>query len=203
MERSTQLTQQQILMRLAQLLAQKLTGTFLIATDRNTSCRFALQEGKITHCTHSRDQGIKAIQSFALITNGSCSFAESQLFPFHAEAGVDHATTLVLLNLKAYWPELRPQTPVPPPAPIATDSKEPPAPVIIEGRNRYYRGTVPPDWLTSAPDKAKVTEPPSTTSNPINNRFYRGYVPNTNTPNATSPSPQQMTQKSAKSINQH
>ena len=90
MERSTQLTLAQILARLTELLSRKLSGTFFIATDTNTSCRFAIQDGKITHCTHKRDQGMAAIHSFMTINGGSCSFSEI--------SGIGSNSKKILLN---------------------------------------------------------------------------------------------------------
>ena len=78
MERNSQLTLAQILTRLSQILGQKQSGTFFVATDINTSCRFAIEEGKITHCTHKRDQGMTAVRSFLGTQGGSCSFSENQ-----------------------------------------------------------------------------------------------------------------------------
>ena len=72
MERHSPLTLDQILTQLASVLGHKQTGTFYIATDNNTSCRFAVNAGKLTHCTHRRDQGAAALRSILDIQGGSC-----------------------------------------------------------------------------------------------------------------------------------
>ncbi len=99
MERKASFTRQEILDRLADILALKQTGTFYIATNLNTSCRFTIESGKLTHCTHRNERGIRAMRSFLETTGGSCSFAESQLIPFREDDVVDHETSLILLNL--------------------------------------------------------------------------------------------------------
>ena len=149
MERSTQLTLAQILARLTELLSRKLSGTFFIATDTNTSCRFAIQDGKITHCTHKRDQGMAAIHSFMTINGGSCSFSENQIIPFRAEALVTHVDSLAVLGIKPG----RPETPV----------------VTVAPPNTITPSRTPASFIT--------TPPPMRNRENLNNRFYRGYVP--------------------------
>ncbi len=87
MERHSPLTLAQILTRLARVLGHKQTGTFYIATDNNTSCRFAVESGKLTHCTHRRDQGNAAIHSLLETSGGSCSFSENQSIAFPCRCG--------------------------------------------------------------------------------------------------------------------
>lgn len=99
MERKASFTRQEIMDRLSEILALKRTGTFYIATNLNTSCRFSIESGKLTHCSHRHERGIRAIRSFLEITGGSCSFAESQLLPFRQDDAIDHEASLTLLNL--------------------------------------------------------------------------------------------------------
>ncbi|MBO0611989.1 MAG: hypothetical protein RL122_324 [Pseudomonadota bacterium] len=136
MERHSSLTLAQILERLAVVLGHKQTGTFYIATDNNTSCRFGINAGKLTHCTHRRDQGAAALHSLLMTYGGSCSFSENQSIPFRADAAVDHQASLTLLGIQ---PIILPRAVVTPlPLPSASPSVIPPRPLGVN--NRFYRG---------------------------------------------------------------
>jgi hypothetical protein len=165
MERNSQLTLVQMLTRLAQILGGKQSGTFFIATDANTSCRFSLESGKITHCTHGRDHGIAALQSLLNIGGGSCSFSESQFVPFRAEAAIPHQTALNTLGICPILPFERPADKVPLPVALAEKAGKPVA------NNRFYRGGgfAPPDPTPTTHEDTPNPAPPR-----INNRFYRG-----------------------------
>ncbi len=140
MERNSQLTLAQILTRLSQVLAEKSSGTFFVATDINTSCRFAIADGKITHCVHKRDQGMIAVSSFLETGGGSCSFSENQFAPFREDALVKHQECMDLLGIRPVSRLERPLYVAPPPtsAPISA-----PSPVVVapaKVNNRFYRG---------------------------------------------------------------
>jgi hypothetical protein len=157
MENNPPLTLTQILARLSQILGQKQSGTFFVATDLNTSCRFALETGKITHCTHGRDQGMNAVRSFLATHGGSCSFSENQFVPFRAEAGVVHQMCMDALGIR---PSLRIEKP-----PLLANN---PAPIRTkETDSRFYRGGYAP------PENGSAHETAAQTAN-VDNRFYRG-----------------------------
>ena len=135
MERHSSLTLAQILERLAVVLGHKQTGTFYIATDNNTSCRFGINAGKLTHCVHRRDQGDAALHSLLLTYGGSCSFSENQSIPFRADAALDHQASLMLLGIQPITLTRAVVTPLP----IAKPTVIPPArPMGVN--NRFYRG---------------------------------------------------------------
>ncbi|MGB3918971.1 hypothetical protein J9253_13900 [Thiothrix litoralis] len=138
MERHSPLTLDQILTQLASVLGHKQTGTFYIATDNNTSCRFAVNAGKLTHCTHHRDQGEAALRSLLETQGGSCSFSENQLIRFRAEAAIEHQASLGRLGIQPIMP-VRPKVlrlPVNTPRPQAVAA----APVVTGVNNHFYRG---------------------------------------------------------------
>ena len=156
MERNSQLTLAQILTRLSQILGQKQSGTFFVATDINTSCRFAIEEGKITHCTHKRDQGMTAVRSFLGTQGGSCSFSENQFVPFRADAAVIHQMCIDVLGIR---PSLRIEKP-----PLLASN---PAPThATEANNRFYRG----GYAAAESSNVETTSQAAK----VNNRFYRG-----------------------------
>ncbi|WGZ95269.1 MAG: DUF4388 domain-containing protein [Candidatus Thiothrix putei] len=127
---------EQILNRLANVIGYKQTGTFYIATDHNTSCRFAVNNGKLTHCTHRRDQGQAALLSLLETGGGSCSFSENQSIPFRADAAIEHQASLTLLGITP----LVPLKPVVNALPVRIPpEKSKPAPVSTVN-NRFYRG---------------------------------------------------------------
>ncbi|QTR50547.1 DUF4388 domain-containing protein [Candidatus Thiothrix anitrata] len=157
MENNPPLTLTQILARLSQILGQKQSGTFFVATDRNTSCRFALETGKITHCTHGRDQGMNAVRSFLETHGGSCSFSENQFVPFRTEAGVSHQMCMDVLGIR---PSIRIEKP-----PLLASS---PASTRTKGADsRFYRGGYVPTESGAAHETATQTAK-------VDNRFYRG-----------------------------
>lgn len=133
MEKHSALTLREILDKLAHILAHKQSGTFFIATDANTSCRFALADGKLTHCAHKRDQGFAAIVSLLETTGGSCSFAENQTIPFRSDAAVPHQQALALLGIRIIPPQ--PSTAASPAT--LTPAVQPPTPSV---NNYFYRG---------------------------------------------------------------
>lgn len=104
MERKMSLSRQRIMDRLAEILFLKQSGTFYIATNMNTSCRFGIENGKLMHCTHQHARGMHAVRSLLEIRDGSCSFAESQLLPFRQEDVIDHHASLALLDLRPVLP---------------------------------------------------------------------------------------------------
>lgn len=168
MERNSSLTLRQILTRLSEILALKQTGTFFIATDMNTSCRFAIESGKLTYCTHHREQGMDAIQSLLAIGGGSCSFSENQSIPFRPSAIVDHLPSLEILDI-------HPQPPAPAPTarpePTVMEAKPETAPNI-----RYYRGqpiVTPTTTTAHVEEEPRLAQPPATSGK---KRFYRGGV---------------------------
>lgn len=157
MERNSQLTLAQILTRLSQILGQKQSGTFFVATDINTSCRFAIEEGKLTHCAHRRDQGMTAVRSFLETHGGSCSFSENQFAPFRDEAVVIHQMCMDVLGIR---PSLRIEKP-----PLLASNTAPPPPVATN--NRFYRGGY------AAAESSNAHEITNHAAQ-VNNRFYRG-----------------------------
>lgn len=80
----------QLLDALAVPLTQKLTGTFFIATDDNGSCRFAIVDGKITHCRYKRLQGKEAILNIQKSLRGRAAFSENNATLFKGEDRVEH-----------------------------------------------------------------------------------------------------------------
>ncbi|TXH68624.1 MAG: DUF4388 domain-containing protein [Thiothrix sp.] len=127
-----------VLKQLSLTLSSQRSGTFLIATEQNTSCRFAIERGRITHCTHSRDKGVAAIFSLLQVKQASCAFSESLMLPFRAEAAVTHEFCVATLDLQT--------------APFAEQTDltqerlaDPSPKAVIESssskpRNRFYRG---------------------------------------------------------------
>lgn len=127
-----------VLNQLASTLSTLQSGVFLIATEQNTSCRFAIERGRITHCTHSRDKGAAAVLSLLQIKQASCAFSENLMLPFRAETAVTHEFCLKTLNLQAVL--LEEQTKLV--SKVQTDLE--PEPIVdtlsANRRNRFYRG---------------------------------------------------------------
>lgn len=127
-----------VLHQLSATLNSQQSGTFLIATEQNTSCRFAIEHGRITHCTHSRDKGAAAVQSLLQAKQASCAFSENLMLPFRAEAAVTHEFCLKTLGLQLAKLEdqskLANETPVDPSPQPALDNSN------TNRRNRFYRG---------------------------------------------------------------
>ncbi len=97
-----------------QLLAavhQSLSGTFLVATDNNASCRFAIADGELTHCTFSRLHGEEAMIAFTQIQAGRYSF-NNMLYPFRPMAVLGHERALDILDVQPASPQ-KPTQPKP------------------------------------------------------------------------------------------
>lgn len=90
----------EVLKQLSITLSSQQSGTFLIATEHNTSCRFAIEQGQITHCTHSRAKGAAAVLSLLEVQQASCAFSEHLKLPFRAEAAVTHEFCVHILDLQ-------------------------------------------------------------------------------------------------------
>ncbi|PWQ97327.1 hypothetical protein [Leucothrix arctica] len=77
------------------------SGNFFIVTDDNASCRFALSNGKITHCAFKRHKGHAALE--AILTSdirGIARFMESQSPLRHAREVIDHDYAMNVLKIK-------------------------------------------------------------------------------------------------------
>ncbi len=83
---------------LVQSIKQKVSGTFLIATHDNSSCRFALDEGRLTHCSYSRLHGEAALEAFTQIEAGRYSLNQI-LYPFRAVASIAHDRAVTILGI--------------------------------------------------------------------------------------------------------
>lgn len=89
---------EQLLGRLKQLLEQKSSGTVLIATTMNTSIRFALQRGQLTHCTYYRLHGDAALRALIQdVPQGRLSFLANTRYPFKTQALLEHQLALQIL----------------------------------------------------------------------------------------------------------
>ena len=88
-----------VLNQLSIMLNTQKTGTFLLATEQNTSCRIALRNGTITHCSHHRHKGYDAVLSLLQVKYAACSFSENLMFPFRADTLVDHQLCVEILKL--------------------------------------------------------------------------------------------------------
>ncbi len=165
MERNYPLSLRQILTRLSDILALKQTGTFFIATDMNTSCRFAVESGKLTYCSHHREQGMAAVQRLLEVGGGSCSFSENQSLPFRSSSKIDHQSSLDMLDLHPQPPA---PTPFPKPEPTLMSNKPEIAPAI-----RYYRGQpiVAQATAPSLNEEPRRAYPAATSGK---KRYYRG-----------------------------
>ena len=88
----------QLLQRLEKLLQQNSTGTWLVATTANTSVRFALQQGQLTHCTYYRLHGDQALQALVRdAPQGRATFLANARYPFKAQALLEHEAALPIL----------------------------------------------------------------------------------------------------------
>lgn len=153
-----------VLKELSSALSTQQSGIFLIATEHNTSCRFAIAQGKITHCTHSRDKGAAAVVSLLQIQQATCSFSVNLMLPFRAEAAVPHEYCVQTLNL----PEPLLAEPVEALPEIAHETSA----ASDERYQRFYRGA-----HASTPATATKAEPAENSEKPTltrRNRFYRG-----------------------------
>lgn len=166
-------TLDQLLDEIVKPLQQKQTGVFFVATSDNASCRFAINSGRLTHCTFQRLHGSDALQAFINnVSSGRCSFSESMRAPFRDQDALDPDAAMKIPGIAARLQ----QTP-PPPAASETDSAAP-----AQTRQRLYRGNVIEDTAPPAPKPGKriyrgvVSEeiPPPKTAKPTKKRYYRG-----------------------------
>ncbi|RVU83619.1 hypothetical protein EOL70_14925 [Leucothrix sargassi] len=93
------------MIRLSNHLSCCHTGTFLIATDDNRSCRMAINAGRVTHCSFGREHGDDALKTLHTVTKGHCSFVKHLNFPFKERSQINdkHAveTLIAVLNDQA------------------------------------------------------------------------------------------------------
>lgn len=87
----------QLLAQLQGVLDNEQTGTFLIATHDNASCRLAIHQGRITHSTYRRLHGEEAVGAMTQIHAGRCSFAPGRVYPFRPHAALKHEVAMQLL----------------------------------------------------------------------------------------------------------
>ena len=138
-------------------LAAKSSGTFFIATDDNTSCRFAIKDGEITHCCYKRFHGLEAIQAIQAGLRGRAAFSENKNSLFRESDKVAHQDVVDQLGLTFPEPEEIEEPPV----------EEIPAPEEPKYLKKTYRGQ---EIITEAPkpkSKSAAKKPP---------RMYRGQV---------------------------
>ena len=165
-----------LLDRLAEALHSQQTGTFFVATHDNSSCRFSLDNGKITHLAYKRLHGLEALKEFATILSGRWSFSEGVSCPFRPHDSVEHYQAVELLGVKPVLPSIEP---------IAeTISEIPPPPAeepVVEKKslksrlNMFYRGGFSAATLeteTLPPEPTPAEPMPAVTG--VKNRFYRG-----------------------------
>lgn len=153
-----------VLKELSSALSTQQSGIFLIATEHNTSCRFAIAQGKITHCTHSRDKGAAAVVSLLQIQQATCSFSVNLMLPFRAEAAVPHEYCVQTLNL----PEPLLAEPIEALPEIKTEAST----TSNELDQRFYRGAhVATPAAETQKQSTEHSEKPTLTRR---NRFYRG-----------------------------
>ena len=144
----------ELLAQLAEPLSQKLSGSFFIATDDNTSCRFGIVEGEITHCSYRRYHGLAALKQLQAGIRGKGAFSENKTTFFTARDQVQHKDAIWLLDI--WIPEIvEPETEAPDPS--ADDS---------DVTTRIYRGQV----ITEP--KAESAQSSESTKKPV--RMYRG-----------------------------
>ena len=77
------------------------TGNFFIVTDDNASCRFALNNGKITHCAFKRHKGHAALE--AILTSkirGVARFMPSRSPLRHTKEAIEHEYVMDVLDIK-------------------------------------------------------------------------------------------------------
>ncbi|MFZ1386219.1 MAG: hypothetical protein WBP46_01155 [Thiolinea sp.] len=153
-----------VLHELSAALSSQQSGIFLIATEQNTSCRFAIAEGKITHCTHSRDKGAAAVLSLLQVEQAACSFSVNLMLPFRAEAAVDHDYCVQTLNLSE--PVLAE------PIEALSEMETEVSTANDERHQRFYRGAHVSTPSTATETQAAEHSEKSTLTR--RNRFYRG-----------------------------
>lgn len=146
-----------ILTALRTRMIQKKSGTFFIATDDNASARFALDNGRLTHCSFKRENGQKAVEAFVTLKAGRYSFSDAP-FPFRDNSLIGHETALQTLGIM-----------MPNESPFASSKSNAPAPSSAaqasqsEPKYRMYRGQ---RILIEEPEQPKAPEPKY--------RMYRG-----------------------------
>ncbi len=176
-----------LLDRLAEALTSQQTGTFFVATNDNASCRFALDNGKITHFAYKRLHGLEALHEFATILSGRWSFSEGISCPFRPHDSVEHMQAVELLGVKP--PSAADITPVTPtvtaisaPIPAASITSEATVPSVTEAPtkpaksrlNMFYRGGFSAATVEPTPVAEATTPAPAATPTGMKNRFYRG-----------------------------
>ncbi len=159
-----------LLERLAEALSTQQSGTFFIATQDNASCRFALDNGKITHFAYKRFHGLEAIKEFATILSGRWSFSEAPC-PFRPNDSVEHYQAVELLGVpmtETTVTSVEPVVEVPSQPAVVETAK----PARKSRLSFFYRGG------HSAVEETPSAEPASTEPAPaisgVKNRFYRG-----------------------------
>jgi hypothetical protein len=70
------------------------SGTFLIATNDNRSCRVSLNAGRVTHCSFGRIHGDAAFQKIADIQAGTYSFIKNAPQPTKERSQVKNKHTV-------------------------------------------------------------------------------------------------------------
>lgn len=144
-------------------LQQQKTGVFFIATQDNASCRFAIKNGVLTHCSYKRLHGMEAVQAFLKSQSGKCSFIGELKFPFQEKDILRPEKTMELLGLTNKTTE--PIAPEQPPSsqallPIKTQSAPQPQTGLV------YRGQA----------LNRDTPPASAQAKSSKKRYYRGVL---------------------------
>ena len=144
----------ELMAQLAEPLSQELSGSFFIATDDNTSCRFGIVDGEITHCSYQRFHGLAAIKRLQAGIRGKGAFSENKTTFFTARDQVEHKDAVWMLDIRI--PEI-----------VVPEAEEPdPAMDDSDVTTRIYRGQVITEPKAEAePGTESVKKPP---------RMYRG-----------------------------
>lgn len=129
--------------QLIEVLQTKQTGTFFIATAENSSGRFAVQNGRITHCAYQRLHGEEAVQALVNLVAGRCSFMPKQGTPFRERDQVEHLHAIQLLNLLPPPQSLVQPLPIPVDKSVEVISSTEKLADKTAVNNRFYRGYVP------------------------------------------------------------
>jgi hypothetical protein len=90
-----------LLHNLANYIDNESSGNFFIVTDDNASCRFALHNGKITHCAFKRHKGHAALE--AILTSdirGVARFMPSRSPLRQNREAIEHDYVMEVLNIK-------------------------------------------------------------------------------------------------------
>ena len=139
---------------LATYIDDKSSGNFFIVTDDNCSCRFALKEGKITHCAFKRFKGHAALE--AIMTSnirGVARFMQSRSPLYHDKESIDHDYVVDTLNI------------------TQLDLSNEDALSNEDKKYITYRGQ-------RAEARAHQTTSPSSLDKPQSRRMYRGQIVN-------------------------